>query len=165
MSACVAVRLQQRSVPLMSGLEILGAFAAAAQLADAAIEIIQLISTFCKKVINAPRSIKARTIQVQQLIDIAQLIKRTPPLQTALIGSILKNCVKEAEDLRDVLSKLTVESDAVRVEKYWKAVVGVAKEKRILGILEKLEEERNALTLCIVSINSSVTRAQVLTTC
>jgi hypothetical protein len=145
----------------MSGLEILGAFAAAAQLADAAIEIIQLMSTFCRKIIDTPKSIETRAIQIQQLIDIAELIKRTPPLQTALMGSILNNCVKEAEDLRDVLIKLMADSDSSRIEKYWKAIVGVAKEKRILGILEKLEEERSALTLCIASINSSVKRAQV----
>jgi hypothetical protein len=49
----------------MSGIDILGAFAAAAQLADVALEILQFISTICKKVIDAPKSIKARILQIQ----------------------------------------------------------------------------------------------------
>jgi hypothetical protein len=82
------------------------------------------------------------------------VIERTPPLQTASIGSILNNCVREAKELRDILAKVTVGSDAGKAEKYWNAIIGVTKEKRIANICEKLEEEKSAFALCIASIDS-----------
>jgi N-terminal domain on NACHT_NTPase and P-loop NTPases len=138
----------------MSGLELLGALSGAAQLVDAGLEIIKLISTLCSKLLDAPASIKKRTIEIQHLIEIARLIQQSPSLQTTLISSLLMSCIEKANELRGILASVSARINAGKVEKYWKALGGVMKEKRILEICESLEQEKSALILCIASIDS-----------
>ncbi|CZR57987.1 uncharacterized protein PAC_07877 [Phialocephala subalpina] len=137
----------------MSGLEVVGALSGAAQLADAGVQIIKLISNFYSQIRKAPESLQKRSGQIELLIDIAHLIQETPPLQTNLISSLLHNCIQDAHELRDILEKLTAAATANKLEKYWKALGGVHNEKCILTICDKLEQEKNALTLCISSID------------
>jgi hypothetical protein len=141
----------------MSGLDalvVLGAVTSSVQLADAGLGIIKAISDLYSKVHDTPKSILKRTVQVQHLINITNLIRLNPPLQCVLIDSLLTNCRKEAEELLSLLVRLTPRPTAGRIEKCWKAVGGLAKEEKILKICERLEVEKVALTLCITNINS-----------
>lgn len=132
----------------MAGVEVLGALAAASQLTKQSLKIAIIISDLYLKVRDAPESIRKQSVQVEQLIDIAKLIKHNPPLQTALVESILRNCVGEAEKLQEILGKISTAAGDGRVKKLWKALDGVAKEKRIL------EQEKSSLALCIGTIDS-----------
>ena len=138
----------------MAGVEVLGALAAASQLTEQSLKIAIIISDLYLKVRDAPESIRKQSVQVEQLIDIAKLIKHNPPLQTALVKSILRNCVGEAEKLREILGKISTAAGDGRVKKLWKALDGVAKEKRILALFAKLEQEKSSLALCIGTIDS-----------
>jgi len=138
----------------MAGVEVLGALAAASQLTEQSLKIAIIISDLYLKVRDAPESIRKQSVQVEQLIDIAKLIKHNPPLQTALVESILRNCVGEAEKLQEILGKISTAAGDGRVRKLWKALDGVAKEKRILALFAKLEQEKSSLALCIETIDS-----------
>lgn len=138
----------------MAGVEVLGALAAASQLTKQSLKIAIIISDLYLKVRDAPESIRKQSVQVEQLIDIAKLIKHNPPLQTALVESILRNCVGEAEKLQEILGKISTAAGDGRVKKLWKALDGVAKEKRILALFAKLEQEKSSLALCIGTIDS-----------
>src|SRR5271168_3074304 len=138
----------------MAGVEVLGALAAASQLTEQSLKIAIIISDLYLKVRDAPESIRKQSVQVEQLIDIAKLIKHNPPLQTALVESILHNCVSEAEKLQEILGKISTAAGDGRVKKLWKALDGVAKEKRILALFAKLEQEKSSLALCIETIDS-----------
>lgn len=138
----------------MAGVEVLGALAAASQLTEQSLKIAIIISDLYSKVHDAPESIRKQSLQVEQLIDIARLIKHNPPLQTALVESILRNCVGEAEKLREILGKISTAAGDGRVRKLWKALGGVVKEKRILALFAKLEQEKSSLALCIETIDS-----------
>jgi hypothetical protein len=83
----------------MAGVDVLGALAAASQLAEQSLQIAIFISNLYSKVRDAPESIRKQSIQLEQLIDIAKLIEHNPPLQTELVGSVLRNCVGEVEKL------------------------------------------------------------------
>jgi hypothetical protein len=83
----------------MSGLEVLGALAAASQLGEQGLKIINYISELYVKVQDAPNSIRKHKAQVEQLIEIEGLIKNNPPLQTDMVGSTLRVCSSEAEKL------------------------------------------------------------------
>jgi N-terminal domain on NACHT_NTPase and P-loop NTPases len=98
--------------------------------------------------------IREQSVQVEQLVDIVRLIKHNPPLQTTLVESILRNCVGEAEKLQEILGKISTAAGDGRVRKLWKALDGVAKEKRILALFAKLEQEKSSLALCIETIDS-----------
>lgn len=90
----------------------------------------------------------------EQSVQVEQPIKHNPPLQTALVESILRNCVGEAEKLQEILGKISTAAGDGRVRKLWKALDGVAKEKRILALFAKLEQEKSSLALCIETIDS-----------
>src|ERR1700756_4129283 len=115
----------------MAGVEVLGALAAASQLTEQSLKIAGIISDLYSKVRDAPESIRKQSVQVEQLIDIARRIKDNPPFQTALVESILRNCVGEAEKLQEILGKISTAAGDGRVKKLWKALDGVAKEKKI----------------------------------
>jgi hypothetical protein len=105
----------------------LGALAAASQLTEQSLKIAFIISDLYLKIRDAPESIREQSVQVEQLIDIVRLIKHNPPLQTALVESILRNCVGEAEKLQEILGKISTAAGDGRVRKLWKALDGVAK--------------------------------------
>lgn len=138
----------------MAGVEVLGALAAASQLAEQSLQIAIFISNLYSKVRDAPESIRKQSVQLEQLIDIAKLIEHNPPLQTDLVGSILRNCVGEVEKLQEILTNISTAAGDGKVRKLWKALDGVAKEKRILALLANLEREKSSLALCIKTIDS-----------
>jgi hypothetical protein len=138
----------------MSGLEILGALASAVQLADTCLKITISASELFTRVRGAPETIRTRIAQIEQLIEIARLIEHNSALQTPLIGSVLDRCREDTNNLLGILKKLDTEATARKVVKYWTALLGVTKEKKILGIFERLEERKSSLILCIASINS-----------
>src|SRR2546421_3656951 len=129
----------------MTGVEVLGALAAASQLTEQGLKISIFVSDLYTKVRDAPESIRQQSVQVKQLIDIARLIKHNPPLQTALVESILRNCVGEAEKLQEILGKISTAAGDGRVRKLWKALDGVTKEKKILTLFASLEREKSSL--------------------
>jgi len=138
----------------MAGIEVLGALAAASQLTEQGFKISVFISDLYSKVRDAPESIRKQSVQIEQLIDIARLIKHNPPLQTVSVESILRSCVVVTEELQKILGKISTAAGDGRVRKLWNALDGVIKEKRILALLANLEREKSSLALCIEAIDS-----------
>jgi hypothetical protein len=134
----------------MSGLEVLGALASAVQLADACLKVAAFISDLR----DAPKTIRTRIAQIERLTEIATLIQHNSSLQTPLVDSVLGTCLEDANNLLGILKKLDTDTSVGKVVKYWKTLGGVTKEKRILGIFERLEERKSSLLLCVGSINS-----------
>lgn len=80
----------------------MGALAAASQLAEHGLKITGAIYDLYRRVCDAPESIRQQSVQVEQLIDIAKLIKKNPSLQTDPVSSILRFCSNEARDLLNI---------------------------------------------------------------
>lgn len=143
----------------MSGAEVLGvlgAVAAASQVAEQCLKIIGFISGIYKAVRDAPESIQKQVVQAEQLLGIATLIEYNVSLQTNPVTSILRSCQQEAEKLLDTLSKISIAASDGKATKLWKALDGTTKEKKILKHLETLEQQKSSLALCIATIDSLV---------
>jgi hypothetical protein len=138
----------------MAGVEVLGALAAASQLTEQGLKIAIFISDLYSKVRDAPESIRKRSVQVEQLINIAKLIEHNPSLQIDSVGSILRNCTGEAEKLKEILENISTAAGDGKARRLWKALDGVAKEKRILALFANLEREKSSLALCIETIDA-----------
>ena len=138
----------------MAGVEVLGALAAASQLTEQGLKIAIFISDLYSKVRDAPESIRKQSVQVEQLINIARLIEHNPSLQIDSVGSILRNCTGEAEKLKEILENISTAAGDGKARKLWKALDGVAKEKRILALFASLEREKSSLALCIETIDA-----------
>jgi len=138
----------------MDAVTILGAAAAASQFVEFGLEIIAFVSSLYSKIRDAPDLICKRSDQLHNLIDIAKQIKDTPSLQTDTTAAILCHCIGESKELLDILRKISATTGDGIVKKAWKAVDGVAKEKRILDILGDLERQKTLLMLDIEAGNS-----------
>lgn len=136
----------------MSGLEILGAAASAFQLAQVGLAITR----FLLQVQDAPKTLQTRVLQVQSLIDVANLISSKPQLHTAEINTILENCLLRANALRESIQGLIVDKKGSAIKRWSKAVEGAVVEKKILGLIQELEIDKSALVLRITSIDSFV---------
>ena len=134
----------------MSGLEVVGAVAAASQLIEQVLKIVQLFSKFR----DASESHSRHFVHIEQLIKIALLVKKNQPLHTAVMEFTLRQCLSRATRLLKILSKICAASGDGKVMKWKKALARVTKEKEILVLLAELEREKSSLTLCISTIDS-----------
>ncbi len=135
-------------------MEVLGAVASAVQLADTCLKIATCAVDLFSRIRDAPETIRKRIVAVDQLVEIARLIEHNPSLQTPLIASVLARARAEADQLFEILKKIDAQPTPGKMVKYWKALEGVTKEKRIVAICDRLQEIKASLTLNIASINS-----------
>jgi hypothetical protein len=141
-------------VEVLSGLEVLGALASAVQLCDTCLKITTSATDLSSRVGGVPETIWKCIAEIEQLIEIARLIEHNHSLQTPLIASVLSTCHGDADQLLDILKNNDIQPTAGKVTKYWKALEGATKEKRILALCQRLQEKKSSLTLCIASVNS-----------
>jgi hypothetical protein len=134
-------------------LSILGAIAAASQLAQQAFEIIKFFSDLYEKVQDAGESIRTRILHIEQLIDMSKLIAKTPTLQTTAIQSVLVSCLRTTITLRDILQELSSDKEGL-LRRIMKAVKAVRKEDKIMILLDNIERDKSSLALCIHQIDA-----------
>jgi hypothetical protein len=134
-------------------LSILGAIAAASQLAQQAFEIIKFFSDLYEKVQDAGESIRTRMLHIEQLIDISKLIAKTPTLQTTAIQSVLVTCLRTTITLHDILQELSSDKEGL-LRRIMKAVKAVRKEDKIMILLDNIERGKSSLALCIHQIDA-----------
>ena len=130
-------------------LTILGAMAAASQLAEQGLKITLFLCQLGSQIRGSRESTGRRVEQVEQLISIARQIISNPSLQTETMASVLKTCLEETGNLDKLLQKLVISSKhnrALRVARSFKAVV---KEREINAHFDNLERIRGLLSLCI----------------
>jgi hypothetical protein len=77
-------------------------------------------------------------VAVEQLVEIARLIEHNPSPQIPLIASVLTRAHADADQLFEILTKIDAQPTAGKVVKYWKALEGVTKEKRIPAICDRI---------------------------
>ncbi len=140
----------------MAGIEILGAVASAVQLIDICLRVTESLSTFSSRVIDVPISISKQKAHLAQLVQVMRLIQHCPSLKTAVLVPILTSVTIEVRALQDILGKVTPEATAGKAKIYWKSLDCAFKEKKILSVCRRLEEEKNTLTLCIAAIDSDL---------
>lgn len=128
---------------------ILGAIAAASQLAEQGLKITLLLCQIGSQVRDARDTTNRRVEQVEQLISIARQIILNPSLQTENVASVLKTCLDETGALDRVLRKLVISSKHNRVLRFAKSLKAVTKEREINSHFESLERIKGLLTLCI----------------
>jgi hypothetical protein len=134
-------------------LSILGAIAAASQLAQQAFEIIMFFSDLYATAQDAGESIRTRMLHIEQLIDISKLIAKTPTLQTTAIQSVLVTCLRTTITLGDILQELSSDKEGL-LRRIMKAVKAVRKKDMIMILLDNIERDKSSLALCIHQIDA-----------
>lgn len=128
---------------------ILGATAAASQLAVQGLKITVLLCQLGSQIRDARHSTNRRVEQVEQLISIARQITTNPPLLTERMAPVLKTCLEEAENLEKILRKLVISPKHNRTLRFARSLKAVVEEKKINAHFERLERIKGSLSLGI----------------
>jgi len=102
-------------------LAVLGATAAALQLASQAFELVKFLSDIYGKVQDAIDLAKDRILHLEQLIDICKLIAKTSSLQTAEVQKALVACLQTALKLHRILKESSAEEHG-RLRRFIKSI-------------------------------------------
>ncbi len=141
---------------------ILGATAAASQLAEQGSKILICIFKVYSRIKDAPGAVQNGLIQVEQLIGLSRLVIQNPALQTDSVASILSTCLRLARKLQFILTQLIPVQGSGRASRLEKALTAVIKERDINELFEKLDREKTSLTVCIEEINSSARLSEII---
>ena len=132
---------------------ILGATAAALQIASQAFELVKYLSGLYSKIKDAPELKQTRISHLEQLIKISKLIAKTPLLQTAEVQKVLVDCLRTIMKLRDLLEKYSL-GDYGKMKKVVNALKIGNKEDDIAMLLANIEREKSLLALSIHQIDT-----------
>ncbi|KAL3425795.1 kinesin light chain [Phlyctema vagabunda] len=138
----------------MSGLEILGAAAAASQFIVYGTKVID----FLIKVREAPNAIEKQIIHIRQLVEVSKLVEQSPHLNSGTSGSSLQKILKPCEIEIKYLDNILVEKFPGKqhsIKATWKSLLAVSKEKEIIAAFTTLERLKSSLILCISTTDSS----------
>lgn len=130
------------------------AIMASVQLIETCGEIAMCAVDHLSRVRNAPNMIQKRIVEVEHFVEIAELIKHNPSLQTLLVANILRRAFVDADRLLKILIEIHAQSTAKRTSLVRRASKKVSNENRILAICNMLQETKALLILSVASINS-----------
>lgn len=139
---------------MAEALGLLGAFAAASQIAQQCIDIAKMIASLYSKIHDAPNSIRSQIRLVDQLVAITRLIERNKSLQTDWMASALTTCSETTGQLLDELRKISTSAGDGRVRRVWKGLVGLTVEEKLQGLFAQLEQEKSSLAVYIGTIDA-----------
>ena len=126
------------------------------QFVDAGIRVLDALSTLCRRIRGHPEKLSERQRNIMQVVEITKIINTAPALHTDIIRAILDASTFDARQLFDLLEPLVVKEDDTKTTRCWKTICGLKQESRILDVLDRLEERRTALILCIGIANSKL---------
>ena len=138
----------------MSGLEIFSVAASVVQVAQLSLSLVTSLTSLYNSIRGAPGIMHARLDQVRTLIEISRQIESQPQLQTPKVATIISTCLRESEGLRARIQDLVTETKDSKLKKLGNTIGGLLMEKKIIGILQRLEEGKTSLILCITQIDS-----------
>ena len=139
---------------MAEALAVLGAVAAASQIAQQCLSISKIIYSLCSKIHDAPNSIRSQIGLVEQLDTITRLIEPNNSLQTDWMASALKTCLETTRQLSDELSKISMSAGDGRVRRVWKGLVGLMVEKKLRELFAQLEQRKSSLVLYIQTVDA-----------
>lgn len=144
----------------MSGVEVLGALASAAQITFYIIQTSSLIVEQCKRLRNASVKFQQYADTASQLIGSARVVESNKWLQTENMAVLLREILARTKEIHDLLPKVQKSekgSGPGFMASCWKTYRSLRKEERILAIFAELEEQKSALVLCILEIQTKYT--------
>jgi hypothetical protein len=151
----------------MSGVEVVGIIASAAQLAQYGLLFIGFLSATHEKIRDAPGEIEQHLSQIHQLLGIIDYIQQSTSPQNPIVLTNLDFIHRQAKQLADVLNRILRRYRKSSIKFYWQIVRG-REEKQISAIFGNLEKTKSALTLYVASsqkdllddINTSLARLE-----
>lgn len=129
----------------MSGVEILGIAASAAQLLDIGARLALSLSSVATRPKDVPQNVKKAANEVSLLFKIVEVVKTNLEERGESISvknidmglELLKKCKEQVDGLNDILDGVVLQATDGIMKKSWKAVVGLKHEKEGFGYVIK----------------------------
>lgn len=141
----------------MSGLEVIGAIASVAQLAQYVMGTNSSIFELCSVLRHAPKKFQQHAYTVKQLSEMIQLVQANQWLRSSsAVADILEDITQRVKEAQDLLRRAEPGgfSNVRTTTKYWKHFKNLRKESQIAGIFAELEKKKSSLSLCILEIQT-----------
>jgi hypothetical protein len=132
----------------MESLALLGAVAAAQQLAEISIKLAIFLWELQSNVRNIPSNMDTRISQIKHLVSLVQRIIANPLLQTESMALILSECVQHAKQLLSTLQCLRIPSHSW-VTSPGNAILLAKRNKEINMLFRHLKRHQHVLGMCI----------------
>ncbi|EXJ61753.1 hypothetical protein A1O7_02183 [Cladophialophora yegresii CBS 114405] len=142
---------------MASGLEVLGALAAASQIAEQLLNIVKLVQT----IRDAPKEVVQHIASLRQLTSVVESIKATPSYQSRQVAEILSLINTKTNALSDILVKLQADSRDSTVNATKKRVKSTWITDNVANKLDQIERDKLTLALCLARIDAQVQGEQI----
>ena len=140
----------------MAGLETLGSIAAVVQLLSFGREAYKIYTDMREKAKQPWESLGEEIERVEEIVKLASYIT-TGPLQTSLVHSTLRDCIKASTSLRDLLKFLVSSQagpDRSRIHRLRLALAWRAKKHEIEGFWDDIHRSMSLMSFYIAFKNS-----------
>jgi hypothetical protein len=138
----------------MAGLEVLGAAASAAQLADYGRGIVIFLTEVYKRVKNAPKQYREYETQLHLLIRNAEHIANSPAFRASDVKLDLDSIEVEVRALQAILCHPAAgPSTSSNPRNLWTLIKGV-EQKEIEECLDRLHRKNSALSFYILTVSA-----------
>ncbi|KAF9634140.1 hypothetical protein BFW01_g5035 [Lasiodiplodia theobromae] len=135
----------------MAGIETIGIVASVSQLVQYSAKLIRILQDICQNAAQSKKRYRRHEQQVQQVIQIAELIRTTDGLQSALILSHLESLTETTKSIEEAIEKaLSIAGPEKKLKKCLK-ILNVSKaDSAIHRGFDELERDKSCLTLCLL---------------
>lgn len=138
----------------MEPLAIIGATAAAFQLADQGIAITKYLHSNISSLREAAQVTQHRLELVGQIQGVFQAIISHPSLQTHAVANLLQPALQSVSKLQDDLLRINTPSNGSRWKRWSRSFRAVMNSDAIERAFAKLDRETTSLVLCLQTVDS-----------
>lgn len=134
----------------MAGVEVIGVMAAAGQLVEQCSKIAFLWTDLRSKMKAGRHSAHQLAVYCEELIQLFTKIQHDISEEDE--DSIVRGCVEDATQLRDIFKRLSVSAGDHNLRRITKSVEWKVREKEILKISTSLQDKKSTLSLSMIRI-------------
>ncbi|OCT49764.1 hypothetical protein CLCR_06731 [Cladophialophora carrionii] len=142
---------------MASGLEGLGAFAAASQIAEQLVRIVKSGQT----IRDAPKEAVQHIASLQQLTRVVESIKANPSYQSRQVAEILSLVNTKTNALSDILVRLQADPGDSKAKAIQKALNSTWNADNVANKLDQIDGDKMTLALCLARIDAQVQSEQI----
>ncbi|ETI19674.1 hypothetical protein G647_08687 [Cladophialophora carrionii CBS 160.54] len=142
---------------MASGLEVLGAFAAASQIAEQLVRIVKSVQT----IRDAPKEVVQHIASLQQLTSVVESIEANPSYQSRQVAEILSSINTKTNALSDILVRLQADPGDSNANAIKKALNSTWNTDNVANKLDQIDGDKMTLALCLARIDAQVQSEQI----
>ncbi|KAF1953563.1 hypothetical protein CC80DRAFT_141456 [Byssothecium circinans] len=141
----------------MSGLELVGAFAATTQLFSHLLELVNALLEIRDHINHVSTRVQAYRERLESLARTIQYIHAHPPLLTHVVSALLQIISQRVSALNDIVHKSFARTPRRASQRLMRVYTEKTAERRIRELLENLDSYKIDLAICLFGTRQMAT--------